>query len=123
MESRVITDALTPGTFQLRSIVDAIVNVNAQGKDIRGAYGTISFRNGGQLAIPALQAAEDRIPADWNWIKQGSARAALGVIRNYNFSEGEIRAVYHPPGGRLTLNLRGPEGKRDITLNWLPPGS
>jgi hypothetical protein len=123
MESRVITDALTPGTFQLRSTVDAIVNVNAQGKDIRGAYGTISFRNGGQLAIPALQAAEDRIPADWNWIKQGSARAALGVIRNYNFSEGEIRAVYHPPGGRLTLNLRGPEGKRDITLNWLPPGS
>ena len=123
MESRVITDALTPGTFQLRSTVDAIVNVNAQGKDIRGAYGTISFRNGGQLAIPALQAAENRIPADWNWIKQGSARAALGVIRNYNFSEGEIRAVYHPPGGRLTLNLRGPEGKRDITLNWLPPGS
>ncbi|NBS07240.1 MAG: hypothetical protein EBS69_07565, partial [Verrucomicrobia bacterium] len=122
MESRVITDALTPGSFELRSKVDALVNVNAQGKNIRGGYGTISFRHGGRLEIPALQAAEDRIPPDWNWIKRGSARAALGVIRSYGFSEGEIRAVYNPPAGRLTLNLRGPEGKRDITLNWLPPG-
>jgi hypothetical protein len=103
--------------------VDAIVNVNAQGKNIRGGYGTISFHHGGRLDIPALQAAEDRIPSDWNWIKKGSARAALSVIRSYGFSEGEIRAVYNPPAGRLTLNLRGPEGKRDITLNWLPPGS
>ena len=123
MESRVITDALTPGSFELRSKVDALVNVNAQGKNIRGGYGTISFRHGGRLEIPALQAAEDRIPPDWNWIKRGSARSALGVIRSYGFSEGEIRAVYNPPAGRLTLNLRGPEGKRDITLNWLPPGS
>ncbi|HCP06618.1 MAG TPA: hypothetical protein DIT30_05250 [Verrucomicrobiales bacterium] len=123
MESRVITDALTPGSFQLQSKVDALVSVNAQGKNIRGGYGTISFREGGRLQIPALRAAADRIPKDWSWIKQGSARAALEVIRNYGFAEGEIRAVYQPPAGRLTLNLRGPEGKRDITLNWLPPGS
>jgi hypothetical protein len=119
MESRVITDALTPGTFGLRSKVDALVNVNAQGKNIRGGYGTISFHHGGRLQIPALDDTEKRIPRDWDWIKQGAARTALEVIRNYGFDSGEIRATYQPPSARLSLNLKGPEGKRDIELNWL----
>ncbi|MCX6935546.1 MAG: hypothetical protein NTZ01_05055, partial [Verrucomicrobia bacterium] len=123
MESRVVTDALTPTSFRLTSHVDALVNISAQGKEIRGGYGTMTFRDGGRLQIPALDDTEQRIPKNWNWIKQGSARAALNLIRNYNFASGEIRAVYQPPGGRLSLNLRGPEGKRDIQLNWLPPGS
>ena len=119
MESRVITDALTPGTFGLRSKVDALVNVNAQGKNIRGGYGTISFHHGGRLQIPALDEMEKRIPKDWSWIKQGAAKAALGVLQNYGFDSGEIRATFQPPSARLTLNLQGREGKRDIELNWL----
>jgi len=119
MESRVITDALTPGTFGLRSKVDALVNVNAQGKNIRGGYGTISFHHGGRLQIPALDEMEKRIPRDWDWIKQGAAKAALGVLQNYGFDSGEIRATFQPPSARLTLNLQGREGKRDIELNWL----
>jgi hypothetical protein len=123
MESNVVTDALTPSSFRLSSKVDALLNVSAQGKEIRGGYGTMSFHHGGRLQIPSVDKVAQRIPPDWSWLKQGSARAALSVIRDYGFDSGEIRAVYQPPNGRLTLNLRGPEGKRDITLNWLPPGS
>ena len=83
----------------------------------------MSFYHGGRLQIPSVDKVAQRIPPDWSWIKQGSARAALTIIRDYGFDSGEIRALYQPPNGRLTLNLRGPEGKRDITLNWLPPGS
>lgn len=119
MESRVVTDALCPTSFRLTSKVDANAYVSAQGKEIRGGFASMTFHHGGRLQIPALDGTENRIPKDWNWIKQGAAKTALGVLQNYNFDSGEIRATYQAPSARLTLNLQGPEGKRDIQLNWL----
>ena len=119
MESRVVTDALCSTSMRLTSKVDANAYVSAQGKEIRGGFASMTFRHGGRLQIPALDGTENRIPKDWNWIKQGAAKAALGVIQNYGFDSGEIRATFQPPAARLTLNLQGREGKRDIELNWL----
>ena len=119
LESRVVTDALCPTSMRLTSQVDANAFVSAQGKEIRGGFASMTFRNGGRLHIPALDGTEHRIPKDWNWIKQGAAKAALGVIQNYGFDSGEIRATFQPPTARLSLNLQGREGKRDIELNWL----
>ena len=119
MESRVVTDALCPTSLRLTSKVDANAYVSAQGKEIRGGFASMTFRHGGRLQIPALEGTAQRIPRDWDWIKQGAAKAALEVIQNYGFDSGEIRATFQPPSARLTLNLEGREGKRDIELNWL----
>ena len=119
MESRVVTDALCPTSVRLTSKVDANAYVSAQGKEIRGGFASMTFHHGGRLQIPALDGTAKRIPKDWDWIKQGAAKAALEVIQNYGFDSGEIRATFQPPSARLTLNLQGREGKRDIELNWL----
>ncbi|NBS13980.1 MAG: hypothetical protein EBT57_04070, partial [Verrucomicrobia bacterium] len=59
----------------------------------------------------------DRIPQDWDWIKKGSAKAALSVLQDYSFEEGDIHLTYLPPHGRLRLNLRGPQGVRDVDIS------
>jgi len=116
MESGVVTDALTPDQFRLSSLVDALATVSAQGKHIRGGWGRLIFKDGGRLQIPSVAKLADRIPQDWDWIKKGSAKAALSVLENYSFDQGEIRLTYLPPQGRLKLNLRGPQGLRDIDI-------
>jgi len=116
MESAVVTDALTPDQFRLSSLVDALAVVSAQGPNIRGGWGHLTFKDGGRLRIPSVAKLADRIPQDWDWIKQGSAQAALAVLEDYSFDQGEIRLTYLPPQGRLKLNLRGPQGLRDIDI-------
>ena len=117
MESAVVTDALTPDQFRLSSFVDALATVSAQGKHIRGGWGHLTFKDGGRLQIPSVAKLAERIPKDWDWIQQGSAKAALSVLADYSFDEGEIRLTYLPPQGRLKLNLRGTQGLRDIDIN------
>ena len=117
MESAVVTDALTPDQFRLSSLVDALAVVSAQGKDVRGGWGHLTFRDGGRLRIPSVAQLADRIPQDWAWIKKGSAQAAPAVLEDYSFDQGEIRLTYLPPQGRLKLNLRGPQGLRDIDIS------
>ncbi len=117
MESAVVTDALTPDQFRLSSLVDALATVSAQGKHIRGGWGHLTFKDGGRLQIPSVARLAERIPQDWDWIKQGSAKAALSVLEDYSFDQGEIRLTYLPPEGRLKLNLRGPQGLRDIDIS------
>jgi len=116
MESAVVTDALTPDQFRLSSLVDALAVVSAQGPNIRGGWGHLNFKDGGRLRIPSVAKLADRIPQDWDWIKKGSAQAALSVLEDYSFDQGEIRLTYLPPQGRLKLNLRGPQGLRDIDI-------
>jgi hypothetical protein len=116
MESAVVTDALTPDQFRLSSLVDALAVVSAQGKHVRGGWGHLTFKDGGRLRIPSVAKLADRIPQDWDWIKKGSAQAALSVLEDYSFDQGEIRLTYLPPQGRLKLNLRGPQGLRDIDV-------
>ena len=116
MESAVVTDALTPDQFRLSSLVDALAVVSAQGKHVRGGWGHLTFKDGGRLQIPSVAKLADRIPQDWDWIKKGSAKAALSVLEDYSFDQGEIRLTYLPPQGRLKLNLRGPQGLRDIDI-------
>lgn len=117
MESGVVTDALTPDQFRLSSLVDALAVVSAQGKHIRGGWGHLTFKDGGRLRIPSIAKLANRIPQDWDWIKKGSAKAALSVLEDYSFDQGEIRLTYLPPQGRLNLNLRGPQGLRDIDIH------
>jgi hypothetical protein len=116
MESACVTDALTPDQFRLSSLVDALAVVSAQGKHVRGGWGHLTFKDGGRLQIPSVAKLADRIPQDWDWIKKGSAKAALSVLEDYSFDQGEIRLTYLAPQGRLKLNLRGPQGLRDIDI-------
>ena len=116
MESTVVTDALTPDQFCLSSLVDALAVISAQGKHVRGGWGHLTFKDGGRLQIPSVAKLADRIPQNWDWIKKGSAQAALSVLEDYSFDQGEIRLTYLPPQGRLKLNLRGPQGLRDIDI-------
>ena len=116
MESAVVTDALTPDQFRLSSLVDALAVVSAQGKHVRGGWGHLTFKDGGRLQIPSVAKLAARIPQDWDWVKKGSAKAALSVLEDYSFDQGEIRLTYLPPQGRLKLNLRGPQGLRDIDI-------
>ena len=116
MESAVVTDALTPEQVRLSSLVDALATVSAEGKNVRGGWGRLTFQQGGRLQIPSVARLADRIPQDWDWIKKGSAKAALSVLEDYSFDQGEIRLTYLPPQGRLKLNLRGPQGLRDIDI-------
>ena len=117
MDSSIVTKALTPNQVRLSSLVTAVAGFGGEGKTIRGGYGDLMFKNGGRLQIPALAAFVDRIPQDWDWIKKGSAKAALSVLQDYSFDEGDIHLTYLPPCGRLRLNLRGPQGVRDVDIN------
>ena len=116
MESSVVTDSLTPEQVRLNSLVNAVAAVGGEGKIIRGGYGDLTFKNGGRLRIPSISALVDRIPNDWDWIKKGSAKAALSVLQDYSFDEGNIHLTYLPPNGRLRLNLTGPQGVRDVDI-------
>ncbi|NBU69660.1 MAG: hypothetical protein EBS49_08660, partial [Verrucomicrobia bacterium] len=105
-----------PEQVRLSSLVDALATVSAEGKNVRGGWGRLTFQQGGRLQIPSVARLADRIPQDWDWIKKGSAKAALSVLEDYSFDQGEIRLTYLPPNGRLKLNLRGPQGLRDIDI-------
>ena len=117
MDSSIITKALTPDQVRLSSRVTAVTGFGGEGKIIRGGYGDLIFKNGGRLQIPSLAPFVDRIPQDWDWIKKGSAKAALSVLQDYTFEEGDIHLTYLPPHGRLRLNLRGPQGVRDVDIS------
>lgn len=117
MDSSTVTKALTPDQVRLSSRVTAVTGFGGEGKTIRGGYGDLIFKNGGRLEIPSLAAFVDRIPQDWDWIKKGSAKAALSVLQDYSFEEGDIHLTYLPPCGRLRLNLRGPQGVRDVDIS------
>ena len=117
MDSSVVTNALTPEKVRLSSRVNALTGFGGEGKTIRGGYGDLMFKNGGRLEIPSLATFLDRIPQDWDWIKKGSAKAALSVLQDYSFEQGDIHLTYLPPHGRLRLNLRGSQGSRDVDIS------
>ena len=117
MDSSVVTNALTPEKVRLSSRVNAVSGFGGEGKTIRGGYGDLIFKNGGRLEIPSLATFLDRIPQDWDWIKKGSAQAALTVLQDYSFEQGDIHLTYLPPQGRLRLNLRGSQGARDVDIS------
>ena len=106
MESAVVTDALTPDQFRLSSLVDALAVVSAQGPNIRGGWGHLTFKDGGRLRIPSVAKLADRIPQDWDWIKKGSAKAAISVLEDYSFDQGEIRLTYLPPQGLRDIDIQ-----------------
>ena len=117
MDSSVVTKALTPEKVRLSSRVNAVTAFGGEGKTIRGGYGDLIFKKGGRLEIPSLAPFLDRIPQDWDWIKKGSAQVALSVLQDYSFEQGDIHLTYLPPHGRLRLNLRGPQGARDVDIS------
>jgi hypothetical protein len=92
------------------------MNVKAHSRDIQQVVGKFNTRKPGHLRIGKLDDLLAKIPPEWNEFKQGATRIGLETLRDFDYESGNGDFSFAGKTGKLTLELRGPNGSRNFDI-------
>ncbi|MGD9896857.1 MAG: hypothetical protein AB7T14_07295 [Candidatus Methylacidiphilaceae bacterium] len=115
-----IARQLTSDRFSLAltGTADGRLHLKARGTSFQNAFGFLTLDGPGRLEIREIDAFLQRLPADWTPTKRQLIQILAQSVRNYAYSVGFLSLSYALPESRLRLELRGPDGRRNIKIRW-----
>ena len=122
VDLREITDKLTPGKASMTGRADATLEVNGHGKSVMRVLADLRAPGGGKLSITKLDELIAAIPRDWPHVKRDGLRIGLESLRDFPYSSGTASFWLTEPVGQLHVKLDGQPGRRELEVNFNPPG-
>ena len=122
VDLREITDKLTPGKASMTGRADATLEVNGHGASLMRLVGDLRAPGGGTLRITKLDELIAAIPRDWPNAKRDGLRIGLESLRDFPYTSGTASFWITEPVGQLHVKLDGQPGRRELEVNFNPPG-
>lgn len=117
-----LTDKLTPGKAAMTGRANASLALNGLGNSLVRVAGDFRAPTGGNLRITKLDELIAAIPRDWTIAKRDGLRIGLESLRDFPYTAGNASFWLTEPVGQLHVNLDGKLGKRELEVNFNPPG-
>ena len=118
-----LTDKLAPAKASMTGRANVSLAVNGTGGDVTRLVGNFSAQKGGTLRITKLDELIAAIPADWQNAKRDLMRIGLETMRDFPYEKGDATFWLTEPVGQLNVRLDGTLGKRELEVNFNPPGN
>ena len=96
--------------------------VNGLGGSLTRIAGDFRAPSGGKLRITKLDDLIAAIPQDWANSKRDGMRIGLETLRDFPYDSGNASFWLTEPVGQLHVTLDGQLGKRELEVNFNPPG-
>ena len=122
VDLREITDKLTPGKASMTGRADATFEVNGHGTSLMRVVGDLRAPGGGSLRITKLDELIAAIPRDGTHAKRDTLRIGLESLRDFPYTSGTASFWITEPVGQLHVKLDGHAGRRELEVNFNPPG-
>ncbi len=117
-----LTDKLAPGKASMTGRANVSLAVNGTGGDVTRLAGDFRAPTGGTLRITKLDELIAAIPAGWENAKRDLMRIGLETMRDFPYETGDATFWLTEPVGQLHVRLDGSLGKRELEVNFNPPG-
>ena len=117
-----ITDKLATGKASMTGRATVSLAVNGLGGSLTRIAGDFRAPSGGKLRITKLDDLIAAIPQDWANSKRDGMRIGLETLRDFPYDSGNASFWLTEPVGQLHVTLDGQLGKRELEVNFNPPG-
>ncbi len=118
-----LTDKLSPDKASMTGRANVSLSVNGIGGDVTRLVGDFRAPTGGKLRITKLDEMIAAIPADWQNAKRDLMRIGLEAMRDFPYEKGDASFWLTEQVGQLNVRLDGTLGKRELEVNFNPPGN
>ena len=123
LDLKEITDKLATGRASMTGRANVNVSVNGVGGDVSRVAGDFRAPTGGKLRITKLDDLISAIPADWEITKRDLMRIGIETLRDFTYESGKASFWLTEPVGQLNVRLDGSLGRRELEVNFNPPGN
>lgn len=113
-----ISDILAPETITVTGILDAKIIADGEGLIPATVTGTMDTSGPCHMTVGKLDDVLASIPDDWNALYKAISNAGIEAFRNYDFTSGSAKLELIGRDGTASMNLGGPDGKRDIVFRF-----
>ncbi len=116
---RPVAGKLAGKYIDLTGTLEGKLAVQGKVTDILDCHGSLSLPKGGVLEVKSFDdmLKEMKLPLS---MKDQGIKLAIESFRTYPYKQGELNIAYKPDGGKGTLKLTSPEGRRQFDIYWHP---
>ena len=122
LDLKEMTDKLAPAKASMTGRANASLAVNGLGGSLTRVVGDFRAPGGGKLRITKLDALIAEIPPGWEATRRDVMRIGLETLRDFPYTSGNASFWLTEPFGQLHVTLDGQLGKRELEVNFNPPG-
>ena len=123
LDLKELTDKLATGRASMTGRAAISVAINGIGGDVTRVAGDFRAPSGGKLRVTKLNDLLAAIPADWETTKRDLMRIGIESLRDFSYDSGKASFWLTEPVGQLNVRLDGTLGRRELEVNFNPPGN
>ena len=123
LDLKEVTDKLAAGRASMSGRAAVSLAINGLGGDVTRLAGDFRAPTRGKLRITKLDDLIAAIPSDWESAKRDLTRIGLESLRDFDYDSGRASFWLTEPVGQLHVLLDGSLGKRELEVDFKPPGN